>query len=150
VMIQQNKPNKWYTTTLTLTILIPVLYVIYLFLMVQSRNQSIEGLLNSQPIYVVLLLVSFINPIWGHFLNQIPKEEREIKGRADRFLSYMLISQIVVGNIIMAVLVFLAKRGLPTSTNVQSLTTFEKVVAIFLLVLSIFSGFALLRLTILT
>lgn len=144
---QQSKTNKWYITVLSLTILIPVVYVLYLFLMVQNGNQSIEELLNTQPIYVVLLLVSFINPIWGHFLNQIPKAERVKKGRGDQFLSLMLISQIVVGNLIMAILVFITKIKLPQSSNTQPLTSFEKLVAIILLVLSLFSGFVLLKLT---
>lgn len=147
MITQQSKTNKWYTTILTLTILIPIVYVLYLLLMVQNENQSIEELLNTQPIYVVLLLVSFINPIWGHFLNQIPKEARVKKGRGDRFLSLMLISQIVVGNLIMAFLVFITKRRLPQSSNTQPLTAFEKTVASILLVLSLFSGFVLLKLT---
>lgn len=147
MITQQSKTNKWYITVLSLTILIPVVYVLYLFLMVQNGNQSIEELLNTQPIYVVLLLVSFINPIWGHLLNQIPKEERVKKGRGDQFLSLMLISQIVVGNLIMAILVFITKIKLPQSSNTQPLTSFEKLVAIILLVLSLFSGFVLLKLT---
>ncbi|TKC16745.1 hypothetical protein [Robertmurraya kyonggiensis] len=144
---QPSKTNKWYTTILVLTIMIPIAYILYLFLMVQNGNQTIEELMNTQPIYVVLLLVSFINPIWGHFLNQIPKEERVKKGRGDRFLSLMLISQIVVGNLIMAFLVFITKRNLPQSSNTQPLTAFEKTVASILLVLSLFSGFVLLKLT---
>lgn len=146
--IQQNNTNKWYTTILILSVLIPILYVVYLFLVIQGSEQSIEGFLNSQPIYAVIMLIGFINPIWGHFLNQIPKEERVRKGRGDRFLTFMLISQLVVGNIIMVILAFLAKRKLPSTSILQPLTTVEKLVAGVLLVLSLFAGFILLKLTI--
>lgn len=146
--IQQDNINKWYTTILILSVLIPILYVVYLFLVIQGSEQSIKGFLNSQPIYAVIMLIGFINPIWGHFLNQIPKEERVRKGRGDRFLTFILISQLVVGNIIIVILAFLAKRKLPSTSNPQPLTTVEKLVVGVLLVLSLFAGFILLKLTI--
>ncbi|MEK4145982.1 hypothetical protein NST02_02705 [Robertmurraya sp. FSL W8-0741] len=143
--LQQTRTNEWYTAILVLSILIPVLYVIYLLTMLQENEQSIKGLLNLQPIYVVLMLVAFINPIWGHFLKQIPKEERVKEGRGDRFLTYLLVSQMVVGNIVMFILALLEKRKLPRASEPQPLTALEKTVALTLLALSLFAGFLLLR-----
>ncbi|MDF1507313.1 hypothetical protein PZE06_03855 [Robertmurraya sp. DFI.2.37] len=143
--LQQARTNEWYTAILVLSILIPVLYVIYLLMILQENGQSIEGLLKSQPIYGVLMLVAFINPIWGHFLKHIPKGERVKEGRGDRFLTYLLVSQIAVGNIVMLVLALLAKRRLPRASEPQPLTILEKMVSLALLALSLFAGYLLLR-----
>lgn len=92
-------------------------------------------------------MISLINPIWGHILNLIPKNERVKRGRADILLTYMLVSELIVGNLIMAILTFITKRKLSQSSKQQGLTIYERTTAIILLVFSVFSGFILLRLT---
>ncbi len=140
--------TKWYTATLTLTIILPIIYIIYLVLLVQASDKGFQAFFNEEPVFTILLMISLINPFWGHLLNSMPKEQRTKKGKADKLLNFMLASQIVVGNILMAIVVFITKRKLHRANAANSLTIFEKTAAIFLLIFTIFCGIILLRLTI--
>ncbi|API91719.1 hypothetical protein J32TS6_40540 [Virgibacillus pantothenticus] len=147
-MEAQHNLTKWYTATLSLTIILPIMYIIYLVLIVQTSGKGFQAFFNEDPVFTILLMISLINPFWGHLLNSIPKEHRFKKGKADKLLNYMLASQVVVGNILMAIIVFMTKRKLQSVGTADSLNTFEKIAAIFLLVFTIFCGGILLRLTI--
>lgn len=125
----------------------PRILLHFLYLMIQNSGPTIEELFYAQPVFTVSLMISLINPVWGHVLNQIPKEERIKKGRGDQLLSYMLVSEVLTGNLLMAAVVFITKRKLPQALNGQPLTRFEKMVAVVLLVLSIFAGLIALKLS---
>ncbi|MCT1901648.1 hypothetical protein [Oceanobacillus sojae] len=147
-METQKNLTKWYTATLSLTIILPIIYIIYLVLIVQASGKGFQAFFNEEPVFTILLMISLINPFWGHLLSSIPREQRIKKGRADKLLNFVLASQIVVGNILMAIVVFMTKRKLHRVNAANSLTIFEKTVAIFLLIFTIFCGIILLRLTI--
>lgn len=97
--------------------LLPLLFVAYLLLKITIEHSGFQQLLMEDTLLTVMLLIALLTPFSAYFLFSLPKESRSKANQAGMFLKLIIAQQLLVGNLVGAILVFLTYRELPASND---------------------------------
>ncbi|MGX6972685.1 hypothetical protein [Vagococcus lutrae] len=101
-------------------ILLPFLYLAYLFLESSKVNLSLRDFLNQQPLLTSMFLIALLTPIAAYFLVKMWYQSTEKSPALNFFLRAMAIQQLLVGNLLGVGLIFLSSRQLKKSPQVST------------------------------
>ncbi|MGG0717757.1 hypothetical protein ABE096_09200 [Robertmurraya massiliosenegalensis] len=116
-----------------------------MILLLQLQEVTLKQLFIEQPVSAVMLVVSLLNPFWGHLIYHIFQEGQKKKCKGEKILNFFLSSQLIVGNIVLAILALLTKLNLSLDPKSKPLTPSETIIVSALLFSIVFSGNMLLR-----
>ncbi|WP_353949144.1 hypothetical protein ABNN70_06340 [Sporolactobacillus sp. Y61] len=147
--------KKLYGFLTAFTLILPFLYIAYLFLTMLREKTDFHTLLLAHPLYSVMFLAVMLNILWGYLLFRLKQEFDHSEGRnyTYAFLALFLISQLLVGNIaiaIMAAFVMMhTEARLRDGFRLRSLVQYRlySASAAGLILLSLLCSFAVIRLT---
>lgn len=117
-------------------IIVPILFYLYLFLISLLGEASLETILLNSPSMAISMLITSLLLIQLLLLIYVQHISSSKTGILGKFLWYVVLQQVLTGNILGAILAFFYERSLPelSETNTKS----EKIIVI---AVSIFIGF---------
>lgn len=111
-VLPEKRKKRFYLLAMGYWIAVPVIYFVS-FLMIQaSSGLSFEQLLSENFALTLSMMISSMNLILAYVLYAMDYSERKKGGIADMVLKTAIIQQLLVSNVIGAVLAFLALREL--------------------------------------
>lgn len=137
---------SFYSSLIAYWLILPILFSFYLAMKMIFMGVDFQTLLTQNINVTVLLLIALLNPFSAYFLLNSPKNERNRNQAVGFYLKAMLFQQLIVGNLVGAVLVFLSYREMPYSQD--SSDSKMKMTSVYILVsiqyiLSLVAVFAL-------
>lgn len=99
-------PRRLYRLLIAFTLLIPVIYGAYILVTMARQDLSFNALLTTHPLYSTMFLVVLLDVIWGYLLSVVSDSLTDHEGQVYNFdlLILMTLSQLLVGNIVIAIL----------------------------------------------
>lgn len=97
---------RLYKLLIVFSLLIPVIYGVYLFFTMVKQGLSFETFLVSHPLNTAMFLISMLDVFWAYLLYAVSEDLETHEGRAYIYgiLSIMLVSQLFVGNVATAII----------------------------------------------
>lgn len=125
-VVPEKRKKRFYHLTMGYWIAVPVIYLIS-FLMIQvSSGQSFEQLLSENFTLTLSMMIASMNLILAYLLYAIDYSERKKDGIASIVFKAAILQQLLVSNIIGAVLAFLALRELSANPLITEVEVKEK------------------------
>lgn len=111
-VVPEKRKKRFYNLAMGYWIVIPVLYFGSFFMIQSGSGQSYEQLLSENIGLTLNILISSINLIFAYLLYATDFSERKKDGIADVIFKAAILQQLLVANVIGAIIAFLALREL--------------------------------------
>lgn len=116
-VITKVRKMSFYSSLIAYWLILPILFSFYLAMKMLMMGIDFQTLLTQNLTVTVLLLIALLNPFSAYFLLNTSGKDRKRNQPVGFYLKAMLVQQLLVGNLVGAVLVFFSFREMPYSQD---------------------------------
>lgn len=116
-VITKVRKMSFYSSLIAYWLILPILFSFYLAMKMLMMGIDFQTLLTQNLTVTVLLLIALLNPFSAYFLLNTSEKDRKHNQPVGFYLKAMLVQQLLVGNLVGAVLVFFSFREMPYSQD---------------------------------
>lgn len=116
-VITKVRKMSFYSSLIAYWLILPILFSFYLAMKMLMMGIDFQTLLTQNLTVTVLLLIALLNPFSAYFLLNTTEKDRKRNQPVGFYLKAMLVQQLLVGNLVGAVLVFFSFREMPYSQD---------------------------------
>ncbi|MFS7389704.1 hypothetical protein AB6884_09440 [Carnobacterium maltaromaticum] len=116
-VITKVRKMSFYSSLIAYWLILPILFSFYLAMKMLMMGIDFQTLLTQNLTVTVLLLIALLNPFSAYFLLNATEKDRKRNQPVGFYLKAMLVQQLLVGNLVGAVLVFFSFREMPYSQD---------------------------------